>query len=85
MTNISLHLGSANAEEARAFLVAFQQTRDMGLPAQITKLPTVEMMGIGWEITTPSMRPDRAVAMVDRLRAVFGETTPAADRPEATP
>ena len=56
MARISMQLDSATAEEARSFLLAFQRTESRGLP-------TVQMMGIGWHITTPPMQLDRARAM----------------------
>jgi hypothetical protein len=65
---ISMRLGGATAEEARDFLVAYQRTRAYGLPHNgAADKPTVEMLGIGWTITTPPMTPDRAGAMAALL------------------
>jgi hypothetical protein len=69
MARISIHLDSATAEEAAAFLAAFQRTSEMGLPANPVDLPTVKLVGIGWHINTPAMRPDRAMAMNRLLEA----------------
>ena len=68
MARISMHLDSATADEARGFLLAFQQTRELGLPANgQMDMPTVQIMGIGWHINTPPMRLDRACAMAELL------------------
>lgn len=52
---VTIEIDSATADEARSLIVAFQRTRDMGLPAQIGTEPTIRMMGIGWGVTTPAM------------------------------
>lgn len=67
MATVSLQLGSATAEEARAFVLAFQTTREYGLPKQITTEPTVQIMGVGWHVQTPSMSLARAMAMAAKL------------------
>lgn len=61
---ISLTLDSANADEAKRFIFAFQRTRALGLPASLVTEPTVRMMGVGWGITTPPVTAERATAIM---------------------
>lgn len=67
MSRITLRLDSATADEAETFLCAFQRTKDFGLPSNPLNKPTVEIIGIGWTITTPAMGRDRAIAMCELL------------------
>jgi hypothetical protein len=64
---VTITIDSATAEEARALVVAFQRTREMGLPKLLSELPTVQIMGMGWGVETPPMYLDRAVQVVSTM------------------
>jgi len=70
MTRLTLSLDSASADEARAFLLAYQRalTEDdkVGLPdGDIAwDQPTVKVMGLGWHITTPSISVETAAELM---------------------
>lgn len=64
---VTVKIDSATAAEAEAFVRAFQQTRDHGMPGQTPMVPTVQIMGIGWGIETPALYPDHANALMARF------------------
>ena len=64
MARVTLKIDSATAEEARAFVLAFQTTRNNhALPPQLTRTPIVEIVGEGWHVTTPALTPGHAADM----------------------
>ena len=64
MARITLKIDSATADEARAFVLAFQSTRrNHELPRQLNTEPTVEIVGVGWHVTTPALTAEHAAAM----------------------
>lgn len=63
---LTVTIDSATADEARAFVLAFQRTRNNGhdLPRQITTEPTVRVMGPwSWGVTTPALTAEHAHAL----------------------
>jgi hypothetical protein len=77
MATMTLSIGSATAEEARAFVLAFQTSSlAFELPRQVTREPTVKIMGIGWHVTTPLMSREHAAAMSAMSAAMAIEEQP---------
>ena len=68
-TTYRLEIGSATAEEARAFLVAYQRSRPAEVLPALDERPEAWIVGVGWHVGTPSMSPERAAAMMAILAA----------------
>ena len=69
MTTMRLEIGSATADQAREFIIAFQRTRAIGLPSEHEVDLSVRIAGIGWHVGTPNMSPERAAEMMAILKA----------------
>lgn len=73
----TIKIDSATPAEVYHLTLAFQRTRDMGLPQQLCTEPRVTVAGVamGWE--SPAMSGERAVAVMrefDRLeRGLFDD------------
>jgi hypothetical protein len=81
VTTVRIEIGSATADEAHAFVAAYQRTRKRGeLPAH-REAPTVRIAGPwSWHVTTPNISPERAAAMVAILWPPVRSTGRAIDR-----
>ena len=65
---MTLSIDSATSDEAKDFIFAWQRTRHFGNPASLSEEPTVRMAGIGWGVTLPPCRRDRAEAIMADFR-----------------
>lgn len=71
---VTIKVDSATPEEVYDLTLAFQRTRhDHGLPAQITKEPTVTVGGIRMGWVSPAMRRERAFAVMEEYERLQGE------------
>lgn len=62
---VTITIDSADAQEAHAFVCAFQRTAGLGLPPQITTEPTVRIAGsTSWTVQTPAMHVVRVAAIL---------------------
>lgn len=73
---VTLSIDSASADEATAFLFAFQRTRN--LLSQEVGEPTARMAGIGWGITTPPLGRQHATLLMEDFSAWCNERDAAA-------
>lgn len=64
---VSIVVDSATPEQIRNLTAAFQSTRDMGMPTQITDKPTVTVCGVGMGWGSPALDLRRASAVLDEF------------------